>query len=61
MKKFIPSKENSEKLVISIRIDSKLLEKIDEEAAKAEISRNEMINQSSHYALSNLEENKEEN
>lgn len=61
MKKFIPSKENSEKLVISIRIDSKLLEKIDEEAAKAEISRNEMINQSLNYALSNLEENKEEN
>ncbi len=61
MKKFMPSKENSEKLVISIRIDSKLLEKIDEEAAKAEISRNEMINQSLNYALSNLEENKEEN
>lgn len=61
MKKFIPSKENSEKLVISIRIDCKLLEKIDEEAAKAEISRNEMINQSLNYALSNLEENKEEN
>lgn len=61
MKKFMPSKENSEKLVISIRIDSKLLEKIDEEDAKAEISRNEMINQSLHYALSNLEENKEEN
>lgn len=61
MKKFIPSKGNSEKLVISIRIDSKLLEKIDEEAAKAEISRNEMINQSLNYALSNLEENKEEN
>ena len=34
MKKFIPYKENSEKLVISIRIDSKLLEKIDEEAAR---------------------------
>lgn len=61
MKKFVPSKENSEKLVISIRIDSKLLEKIDEEATKAEISRNEMINQSISYALSNLEDNKEEN
>lgn len=61
MKKFVPSKENNEKLVISIRIDSKLLEKIDEEAAKAEISRNEMINQSLSYALSNLEDSKEEN
>ena len=61
MNKFKPIKNDNEKIVISIRIDSKLLEKIDKEAAKAEISRNEMINQSLHYALSNLEENKEEN
>lgn len=45
MEKFKPSKINTEKVVISIRIDINTLEEIDKEAAKIEISRNELITQ----------------
>lgn len=57
MKIFKPKKVNSEKLVISIRINIDTLEKIDQEAAKYDISRNELITQCIEYALNNMEEN----
>ena len=57
MKKFIPSKGSNDKVVISMRIDTKLLETIDREAYKAKISRNEFISQCINYAVSNMEEN----
>lgn len=56
MEKFRPSKINTEKVVISIRIDLNTLEKIDKEAAKIEISRNELITQCIDFALNNIEE-----
>lgn len=56
MKKFVPSKGSKDKVVISMRIDTKLLETIDSEAYKARISRNENISQCISYALSNMEE-----
>lgn len=56
MKKFVPSKRSNDKVVISMRIDTKLLETIDSEAYKARIIRNENISQCISYALSNMEE-----
>lgn len=56
MKNFVPKK--SEKDVISIRIDTKLLEKLDMLSAEADISRNEMIVQCIEYALSNMDDKK---
>ena len=57
MKKFLPKKP--EKEVISVRIDSQLLKTIDIEAAKIDISRNELINQCIEYALDNIGEEPE--
>ena len=56
MKNFEPSKNkrNIEKSVISIRLDSELLEKVDEASVKADISRNEFLVQCITYALQNL-------
>ena len=56
MKKFVPSKGSNDKVVISMRIDTKLLEIIDKKSYKAKISRNENISQCISYALSNMEE-----
>ncbi len=56
MKKFVPSKGSNDKVVISMRIDTKLLETIDRESYKARISRNEFISQCISYTLSNMEE-----
>lgn len=53
MAKFIPQKPDKE--VISIRLPSELLKEIDENAAKADISRNEFINQCIIFALQNIE------
>ena len=44
-----------EKSVISIRLDSNILEEIDQVSSKAGMSRNEFILQSLRYALDNLE------
>ena len=55
MEKFKPSKINTEKVVISIRIDINTLEEIDKEAAKIEIRRNELITQCIDFALSNID------
>lgn len=55
MEKFKPSKINTEKVIISIRIDINTLEEIDKEAAKIEISRNELITQCIDFALSNID------
>jgi predicted HicB family RNase H-like nuclease len=52
MNDFKPIK--NEKCVISIRIDVKTLETIDNQANEANISRNEMIVQCVEYALKNL-------
>ncbi len=56
MKKFEPSKGSNNKVVINMRIDTKLLETIDRESYKARISRNENISQCISYTLSNMEE-----
>lgn len=56
MSKFNPIK--TEKEVISIRIDRKLLERLDRLSANIDISRNEMIVQCIDYALSNMDSDK---
>ena len=53
MNYFIPQKPDKE--VISIRLPSELLKQIDENAAKADISRNEFINQCILFALEHLQ------
>lgn len=52
MNNFKPVKQ--EKDVISIRIDSKLLEKVDLIAGSTDISRNELIVQCIEYAINNM-------
>lgn len=52
MEVFIPRKPDKE--VISIRIPVDLLEKVDKNAAKSDISRNEFINQCIIFALEHL-------
>lgn len=54
MPKFVAKKP--EKEVISMRIDSDVLKNIDNKAAAVGISRNELINQMIHYALSNMDD-----
>lgn len=53
MPKFVARKP--EKEVISMRISSDTLKEIDSMAAAVGISRNELINQMIQYALSNME------
>ncbi|MBR1775875.1 CopG family transcriptional regulator [bacterium] len=56
MKSFKPLKQTKtkEKSVISIRIDTEMLSKVDQLAAKTDISRNEFLVQCIEYALKNL-------
>ena len=54
MDKFIVRKPMKE--VISIRIPTETLNRIDKKANSVEISRNELINQMIDYALSNMDE-----
>jgi len=54
---FVPKK--SDKEVISIRIPSDMLKKIDDEAIKYDLSRNELINQCIAFALDNLKKENE--
>ncbi len=57
MKYFIPQKPDKE--VISIRLPSDLLQQVDANAAKADISRNEFINQCIIFAIQHLQGEKE--
>ena len=57
MEVFTPKKPDKE--VISIRIPSDLLETVDKNAAKSDISRNEFINQCIQFALEHLKDNAE--
>ncbi len=54
MNKFIPQK--TEKEVISIRIDTNVLKRLDQIASKKSISRNQLINQSIQFALDHIED-----
>ena len=54
MKNFKPKK--TEKEVISIRIDTVLLEKVDMISSSIDISRNELIIQCIDYAIANMDE-----
>ena len=54
MSKFKPTLK-SDKIVISIRLDTTKLEKIDEIADCINISRNELINQCLDYSIKNLD------
>ena len=56
MTNFAPKKQkkNTEKTVISIRLDSELLKTVDESSFKADISRNEFIVQCINYAIKNM-------
>jgi metal-responsive CopG/Arc/MetJ family transcriptional regulator len=54
MNKFLPKKP--EKDVISMRIPTNILEKLDKKAADYEISRNELINQCITFALDNMDD-----
>lgn len=49
---FKPTKQ--EKTVISIRLDTEILKKLDEQSIKSDISRNEFIVQCIEYALKNI-------
>lgn len=53
MDNFKPVKQD--KVVISIRIDTDTLKKVDENSIKYDLSRNEFIVQCINYALKNLE------
>ncbi len=57
MNKFTPLKKRfeDEKIVISIRLEEKLLNQIDNLANQTDISRNEFIIQCIKYALTNME------
>ncbi|MBQ5801021.1 MAG: CopG family transcriptional regulator [Clostridia bacterium] len=55
---FWPNKH--EKIVISVRIDKELIDKIDKVAAETDLSRNEVICQSIEFALNNTEDADEE-
>jgi metal-responsive CopG/Arc/MetJ family transcriptional regulator len=57
MEVFMPKKQDKE--VISIRIPSDLLETVDRNAAKSDISRNEFINQCIQFALEHLQDNRQ--
>lgn len=52
MHQFVPFKP--EKEVISIRLDSEMLKTVDSAAEKAQISRNEFINQCISFALEHI-------
>ena len=54
MEAFMPRKPDKE--VISIRIPTDLLETVDKNAAKSDISRNEFINQCIQFALEHLQD-----
>ena len=56
--KFSPGK--SEKIVINLRLEVDLLEKIDREASKRDLSRNEFICQAISYAMDNMDSSEEE-
>ncbi len=51
---FWPNKH--EKIVISVRIDKELIDKIDRVAAETDLSRNEVICQSIEFALNSTDE-----
>lgn len=53
---FWPNKH--EKIVISVRIDKSLIDKVDKVASEANLSRNEVICQSIEFALDNTKEDK---
>lgn len=53
LKKFEPKKP--EKEVISLRLDSRMLEEINSWAMEIDISRNEFINQCIDFALKNID------
>lgn len=53
MKSFRPVKQ--EKTIISIRMDVKLLKKIDRISIKTDISRNELVVQCIEYAIDNID------
>ena len=57
MAKFVIRKP--EKEVISMRIDTELLNRLDQMAANSDISRNELINQMILFALTHMEEDEE--
>lgn len=57
MKYFIPQKQDKE--VISIRLPLELLQQVDANAAKADISRNEFINQCIVFAMQHLQAERE--
>ena len=58
MPSFIPKKP--EKEVISMRISKDILELLDQKANKADMSRNELINQCILFALNNMEDEEKE-
>ena len=55
---FWPNKH--EKIVISVRIDKDLVDRIDKVASETNLSRNEVICQSIEFALNNTDEEAEE-
>ncbi len=58
MEKFVIRKP--EKEVISMRISADTLQILDQKAASADISRNELINQMILFALANMDDSRKE-
>jgi predicted DNA binding CopG/RHH family protein len=56
--KFSPGKV--EKILITLRIAEDFLEKIDREASRRDLSRNEFICQAIAYAMDNMDSSEEE-
>ena len=56
--KFSPGKV--EKILITLRIAEDFLEKIDREASRRDLSRNEFICQAIGYAMDNMDSSEEE-
>ena len=54
MERFSPKKP--EQIVTTVRIPKTILDQVDKQAAEADISRNEFINQCILYALGSMEE-----
>ena len=57
MNGFAPKNIKKEKTVVSVRIDTELLENVDKLSVKSDISRNEFIIQCINYAVANMNNN----
>ena len=55
MKKFKVTKERPEYTVLTIRVETEIIKRLDEAALKTDQSRNHVINMALRYAVENME------